>query len=185
MFKRAAGFIIVAVALAAVLFAGVAAYYPVKYMEEIQRYKDRFDPAFICAVIHTESKFRPEARSGKNAAGLMQLTEATASWMASDMGMEDFTGEKIYEPETNIAIGCHFLNWLMNRYEGDTRLALCAYNAGQGNVDRWLADARYSKDGETLDAVPFPETGAYLKRVEFSYKVYKFLLKVYELFTRG
>ncbi len=131
----------------------------------------------MCAVINTESGFRPLARSPKGAGGLMQLTAETAQWMAETMGIA-FQPDDVWEPAANIAIGCYFLQWLEDYYEGDTLLTLCAYNAGIGNVNRWLADSAYSGDGKTLKSIPFPETAEYVKRVEHNRQVYDFLLKL-------
>jgi soluble lytic murein transglycosylase len=95
--------------------------------------------------------------------------------MASEMGMEGYGPERLLEPEVNIALGCYYLNWLYRRYDGDLTLVLCAYNAGLGNVNRWLADARYSEDGVTLALIPFEETRAHVRRVEENQWVYKHL----------
>jgi soluble lytic murein transglycosylase len=108
----------------------------------------------------------------------MQLTGETAEWVASLMGNTAFKPDDVLDPAANIAIGCYFLRWLMDYYNGDTKLALCAYNAGIGNVDRWLTDTRYSKDGLTLASIPFPETAEYIKRVELNLRVYEALLTV-------
>jgi soluble lytic murein transglycosylase len=63
-------------------------------------------------------------------------------------------------------------------YNGDLHLALCAYNAGLGNVNRWLADPRYSDDGVTLHTIPFMETAQYIERINFNIRVYTFLLRL-------
>jgi len=168
----AAAFLLFAVCCA----AAVNRYYPVKYSEFIKQSAGRLDHALILAVIHAESKFRPEAVSSKGAIGLMQVTEATAEWMASLMEIDDYKREMLTDPEINIAIGCYFLNWLSVYYPDELELALCAYNAGLGNVNRWLADERYSIDGESLQVIPFAETEQYIKRVANNKIIYKFLL---------
>jgi soluble lytic murein transglycosylase len=133
----------------------------------------------ICAVIHAESKFKPGARSGKNAAGLMQLTEPTAEWVASELGVDDYTHGFLLEPENNIVFGCYYLNWLMDHYGGDPLLAVCAYNAGAGNVNKWLSDKKYSVNNNVLITIPFPETEGYMGRVINNYKIYSFILKAF------
>ena len=65
-----------------------------------------------------------------------------------------------------------YLNWLKNKYE-DNDLVLAAYNAGTGNVNKWLQDNSISVDGKTLKYIPFEETSNYLVKVNFTYKMYK------------
>jgi soluble lytic murein transglycosylase len=158
------------------LIAGLNTRYPVRYTEIIYKNAGDLEPSLIFSVIKTESGFRHLAQSHKNAMGLMQVTEPTAAWMAEHMGLDNFEANDIWEPEINIAIGSYFLNWLVNYYQGDLALALCAYNAGMGNVNRWLADPNYSHDGKTLRSIPFPETDQYLQRVLFNQRVYDILL---------
>jgi len=83
------------------------------------------DPQLIYFVMRQESQFKPRARSGKDAQGLMQIISATA---------ERFKIENRYDPEQNINGGVHYLSWLLKRFDGDIRLALAGYNAGEGAV---------------------------------------------------
>lgn len=138
--------------------------YPVAYGDWITKYSEKngLDPFLVMAVIKQESNFVPEAHSGY-AGGLMQLTEETASWNAKEMGISVYD---YMDPETNIRLGCHYLRYLINHY-GNVDTALAAYNGGMGNVNAWLADSRYSANGETLNAqsIPFAETRGYLQKV--------------------
>ena len=102
------------------------------------------DADLILAVIMAESQFNPSARSKKGAGGLMQLMPITAD--ALDV-------VDIYSPEENVNAGARHLKWLLDRFDGDLRMALAAYNAGVQNVLR--------HDG----VPPFPETRAYVNRV--------------------
>lgn len=129
----------------------------------------------MASVIKAESSFNSDARSHKNAKGLMQITEETAYDIATQMGIEGYDVSMLHEPEVNIAMGCWYLNDLSKEFNGNMDLVLAAYNAGRGNVQKWLKDNRYSSDGETLSYIPFAETDKYVKKVKVNFDVYRFL----------
>ena len=139
--------------------------YPLHYSSIVRdRAKARgLDPALVAAVIYQESKFRSDARSSSGAIGLMQLTPATAEGIAIRTGGTAFHVSDLTDPEINIRYGTWYLHDLLGKY-GNERLALAAYNAGQGNVDRW------QKAGV---GIQFPETAAYVSRVEQLQKIYR------------
>lgn len=85
------------------------------------------DPKLIFYVIRQESSFKPSARSGKDAQGLMQIIAATA---------ERFKVQDRYDPAQNIDGGVRYLRWLLERFNGDVNLALAGYNAGEGSVEK-------------------------------------------------
>ena len=139
--------------------------YPLKYREEVEQAAAKYgvDKYLVYAVIKTESNFDPEAVSHAGAIGLMQLMPVTFEWMqtyyVSDE-YEAYTPEDLNNPGINIDYGTHVLAVLIDMY-GDEDTAICAYNAGIGNVDRWLQDKEYSEDGKTFIKVPIEETENY------------------------
>jgi len=151
--------------------------FPVQYMDIIEAHAGEIDPTWILAVVQAESSFRPNAESHRGAQGLMQLMPTTAEWVAELMGKQDFDPETVWLPEVNIAMGSFYLNWLKRYYNGDLTLAITAYNAGLGNVNRWLADPEFSSDGSTLDSIPFNETANYLERVTRNQRIYEIWLR--------
>jgi soluble lytic murein transglycosylase len=138
--------------------------YPLDYKAIVRdrAHAEGLDPALLAAVIYEESKFHPTARSKSGAVGLMQLTPATAKGIALRTGGTAFHLSDLTNPAINIRYGAWYLGDLMRKYRNQ-RLALAAYNAGQGNVDRWL------KAGSPIQ---FPETRAYVSHVEHLRHVY-------------
>jgi soluble lytic murein transglycosylase len=121
------------------------------------------NPALLAAVIEQESKFNATAHSSAGAIGLMQLQPATAKGIAKYTGGSKFVVSDLENPEINVRYGSWYLHHLMEKYH-DERLALAAYNAGQQNVDHWLA---------ANEGVQFPETRAYVNRVERLEDIYR------------
>lgn len=142
--------------------------------EECQKYNiDKYE---ILSIIKAESNFKPDAVSSKNAIGLMQLTPDTANWCAEKTDMDEVTKSDLYVPQINIKLGIYYYSYLLERY-GDFDTALAAYNAGMGNVDKWLKDTKYSNDGVKINTTPYQETNRYITKINNNLKIYKFLYK--------
>jgi soluble lytic murein transglycosylase len=136
--------------------------------EDIIRQQARqkgLDPSLIAAVIYAESHFRDGQTSAAGAEGLMQLTPATARYIARKSGGTQFVVDDLGTPQVNISYGAYYLRYLLRRYGGNVDFALAAYNAGEGNVDRWIAAATAKHRALTIDAIPYSETRAYVQRV--------------------
>ncbi len=131
--------------------------------------------SLVCSVVKAESDFRADAVSRAGAVGLMQLRPSTAEFICGLEGVP-FEPTRLMEREYNLRVGCLYLRYLLGRFP-DLRTALAAYNAGEGTVRAWLSDERYSSDGRTLDEIPFPETGSYVKKVEKFRKIYEILYR--------
>jgi soluble lytic murein transglycosylase len=118
------------------------------------------DASLIAAVIYAESRFRDQT-SHAGARGLMQLTPQTAAEIAERSGGTQFVEADLATPQVNISYGSWYLAWLLRHYGDNEMLAVAAYNAGTGNVDRWIA----RDPGLDREDIPFPETRAYVNRV--------------------
>lgn len=146
--------------------------YPYKYREIVNEYSKEYnlDPLFVLSVIKVESNFNPEATSNMGAMGLMQITKETGQDIANRIGDVNFKPEDLYNPKINIEMGCWYLNNLFREFQ-DKDLVIAAYNGGRGNVQKWLNNTDYSKDGQ-LTNIPFEETKNYLKKVNNDLEVY-------------
>jgi soluble lytic murein transglycosylase len=129
-----------------------------------QSQKKGLDPALVAAVIYQESKFS-DRTSVAGARGLMQITPDTARFIAKQSGGIRFVQADLATPQINIAYGTWYLRWLMDRYDGRQALALAAYNAGFGHVDKWVANAGGPDAFNPRSDIPFPETRNYVRQV--------------------
>ncbi len=148
--------------------------YPVNYRETVLKYAAEYDmdPAFILAVMKTESDFDPNAVSEADARGLMQVAETTFDWIKNKLGDGETTFGDMFTPETNIRYGVFFLHYLYREF-GSLELAAAAYHAGRGAVNGWLSDSSLSADGQTLDRIPSSVTAHYVNKVMNAYEKYR------------
>jgi len=133
---------------------------PLKHEDIIRQQAERFDldPALVAAIINQESGFSDET-SHAGARGLMQITPATADTIETLSGGETFVYEDLADPDLNIRYGTFYLRHLLDRFDGSEIAALAAYNGGPENASEWGgADLE-------VDAIPFPETRAYVEEV--------------------
>ena len=144
--------------------------YPLSYKKQVLESSKEFflDSALVYAVIKTESSFNQDAVSEKGAMGLMQITRPTADFIALRLGIGDYD---LFQPSVNVRFGCYYLRYLIDRFQ-NLKTALCAYNAGEGNVRAWLKNVQYSLDGKSLYKIPFKETQEYIVKIEKSFTKY-------------
>lgn len=170
----AVGGVIYAVISAQAVVPGISErLYPIHYREGIERMAERYDldPYLLAAVVRTESDYDPQAVSHAGAVGLMQLMPDTADWVVRLAGWQGPSDPELTDPEHSLELGACYLAYLVERFGGNMRAALAAYNAGQGAVDGWLAEAGHGSDLR-LEDIPFKETRDFVKRVERMREVY-------------
>lgn len=114
--------------------------YPLKYANYVEKYaeENNLDVMLVYAIIKAESNFEPNITSSSGAMGLMQIMESTAKEISTKKELELSTKEMLYQPEINIMLGTAYFAQLLKNYEGNINLALAAYNAGIGNVAKWI-----------------------------------------------
>ena len=149
--------------------------YPTKYDKYVEQAasENDIDPYLIYAIIKQESNFNKDSISNKNAKGLMQILDSTAEETAIKIDYIDSRDIDLYDSTTNISIGTKYLKSLINRYNGNIYLGICAYNAGLGNVDKWiLSEDIYLNEHLNISNIPFKETKTYLTNILKYYQKY-------------
>lgn len=146
--------------------------YPKPFSEEVLAAAEEFDldPLLLWAVMHTESRYDPEALSWARAQGLMQLIPSTADWAAESADIP-FTPLEIYEPQANIRLGAWYLRWLLDYFDDDLELAVTAYNGGPGNVKAW--NRQVSNRDDFFRWIGSGESREYVNRVLTAYHIYQ------------
>ena len=152
--------------------------YPIKYKELVYQYSQELniDPMLTFAIIKTESNFDEKAESRSGAIGLMQLMESTAREQAIKLNME-YNKEMLFNPNKNLKLGLNYFNTLLDYYNQNYILAFASYNAGLGNVQKWIQEGTIKEDGSDIVNIPFKETNLYVRKIIKTYEMYK---KLYE-----
>ena len=150
--------------------------HPQSYSELIAKYAEEYNipEEVIYAVIKTESDFDPKAESHKGALGLMQMTPATFEWLTGDDHLDEhLPTSALTDPEVSIRYGTYYLRYLYRKFDYNWSTTFAAYNAGEGNVAKWLQNREYSDTEGNLTSIPFPETAKYVERVNEAIETYR------------
>ncbi len=176
--KKTIIFIIIVIIILAILFINsdyiLKKIYKTEYKDFVEKYALEYnvDPLMIYAIIKVESNFNEGAVSKKGACGLMQIIDGTAKEIADNSIMDYETGVTLYNPEKNIKIGVTYFADLKKIYKIDS-LTLAAYNAGIGNVNKWIEEGIIKADGSDIENIPFKETNTYVRKILRDYEIYK------------
>ncbi len=176
--------LVVVLAVTASLYAIRAAKmaaYPLKYQDEVTAKAQKYELpiSLVMGVIRTESNFKPAAVSPDGAVGLMQLMPDTALWIAPKIDMDPFDVSKLTDPIVNIELGCWYLHYLMDSFNGDMKAVLAGYNAGQNRVRTWLNNPAYVDSQGKLVEIPIQEAKDYVEKVLNAQKVYQQLYTIH------
>ena len=149
---------------------------PKSYDEIISECAEEFCiPEYIIyATIKVESGFDPDAISSAGARGLMQMMPKTFEWLTGDEHLgEHLDASKLFDPEVSIRYGTYYLRYLYRKFDYNWDCTFAAYNAGEGNVSKWLADENYSDGKGNLTGIPFEETKRYVRKINDAIDTYK------------
>src|ERR1051325_9914020 len=148
--------------------------YPTPYAQEINDAAalTGLQPELIRSVMRQESLYRPDAVSGANAIGLLQLLPSYARATAKRWNMPAPTPDDLKKPQINVPLGAAHLREYVDDFGGRVIFALCAYNAGPGPVRKWLPDE--PRDAEIwIENIPYNETRTYVQRILWNMVVYR------------
>lgn len=151
---------------------------PQDYPELVTKYASEYGiPEYVVyAVIKVESHFDPNALSSAGARGMMQMLPSTFDWLTSSEHLgEHLSANDLYDPDVSIRYGTYYLKYLYSKFNYNWDTALAAYNGGEGNVAKWLADPKYSDGNGNITDFPddFDETRNYVKKVNDAIRSYK------------
>lgn len=171
-YKKLWASLIVFIVLVVILKPLMSFMFPVPYREEISKYSSAYgvDEHLVMAIISAESKFDKDAVSHKGAKGLMQIRDKTAAWCMEQFKIDGNVYD-LHNPDLNINIGCAYISYLAQKFGEDINTILAAYNAGEGNVKKWIANT----GGVNYENIPFKETKNYVKKVKERKNIYSFL----------
>ena len=130
------------------------------------------DPYLVAAIIREESQYDWRAVSRVGAIGLMQVMPATANTVAQRFGFPAVGRDDLFDQETNIRIGVHYVEQLLEQFSGNVAYTIASYNAGPMAVGSWIALHRGRSQDEFVELIPYQETRQYVKRVLRSYREY-------------
>ncbi len=150
--------------------------YPFAYGSEIDdnSRKRNLPPELVLAVIREESRFDETVESPSGALGLMQIMPRTGEWIGGKLGEGNVSRADLHDPAFNIAAGCWYLRFLLDRSDGSVVAALAAYNAGHGRMRSWKKRFHPAEDPlAALELIGPAETRRYVRRVLGSWTVYE------------
>ena len=138
--------------------------------------KYQLPPALVKAVIWKESDFDPKAVGKAGEIGLMQLMDEAAHEWAGSQHLSGFVHEHVFDPRTNTLAGSYYLSKLLRRYpttDDPVTYALADYNAGRGNVLKWMTGAARTNSAAFRSQIGFPSTRAYVEAITQRYAEYR------------
>ncbi len=149
--------------------------FPEGFSEKVRFFSRKYsiDEFLVYSLIREESHFDKEAVSSSDARGLMQLLPSTAVETAPKAGLGDFNISKLFSPDVNIDIGCYYLSWLLEIFDGNFAVSLAGYNGGPTIARTWYDKNAKLDTDEFIEEIPYEQSRNYVKKVLRSYAAYE------------
>lgn len=150
--------------------------YPIHYQDDIRASASNYDvdPHLVAAIIRAETNYTTGKVSKKGALGLMQIMPETAKWVVQQAGFEEVSEDILQSrADVSIELGSWYLQSLHKQFDQNQIAAIAAYNAGPGNVRKWLDSNKWDGTLASTDDIPYGETRHYVQRVIYYYNKYK------------
>ncbi len=189
--RKKAGMVTGSVALAEGRWSKIPADYPAEAMPEselrllfpapfksyVLKYSkaERIDPRFVLSIMRQESRFEADVKSIAAARGLMQFIPSTASEIAGELGIDDYSQEDLYDPAFSIRIGSRYLSNLFRLFPDQPAAVAASYNAGEDRMERWLSRANSNDPARYIAEIRFAQTRDYVVKVMNNYRIYQML----------
>ena len=151
--------------------------YPAPYRDALLKYgteKD-VDPRFLLSIMRQESRFQADIKSAAAARGLMQFITNTSDKMALELGIEQFRQDELYDPDTAVRFGAHYISKIFQDFPGQPQAVAASYNGGEDRMARWLKRAKTNDPDQYVPEIVFAQTKDYVERVMTNYRLYLLL----------
>ena len=149
--------------------------FPKGFEERVRFFSRKYalDEFLVYSLIREESHFDKEAVSVSDARGLMQLLPSTAVETAPKAGLSNFQASQLFSPDINLELGCYYLSWLLEIFEGNFAISLAGYNGGPTSAKGWYETNGALDVDEFIEEIPFEQSRNYVKKIIRSYAAYE------------
>lgn len=149
--------------------------FPKGFEERVKFFSRKYalDEFLVYSLIREESHFDREAVSVSDARGLMQLLPSTALETAPKAGLSNFQASQLFSPDINLELGCYYLSWLLEIFEGNFAISLAGYNGGPTSAKTWHEKNGTLDIDEFIEEIPFEQSRNYVKKIIRSYAAYE------------
>lgn len=149
--------------------------FPKGFEERVRFFSRKYslDEFLVYSLIREESHFDKEAVSVSDARGLMQLLPSTALETAPKAGLSNFQTSQLFSPDINLELGCYYLSWLLEIFEGNFAISLAGYNGGPTSAKTWHEKNGTLDADEFIEEIPFEQSRNYAKKIIRSYVAYE------------
>jgi soluble lytic murein transglycosylase-like protein/TolA-binding protein len=149
--------------------------YPVPFRESLLKHATsrNVDPRFVLSIARQESRFQADAKSVAAARGMMQFIASTATEVATQLKLNDFDQDDLYNADTAILFGSQYLANLFQQFPNQPQAVAGSYNGGADNLARWIARARSNEPDRYVPEIGFTQTRDYVYKVMSNYWTYQ------------